>query len=287
MSTYAIGDIQGCHEAFVALLERMSFDRSSDRLWIVGDVVNRGPDSLAMLRHLARLDDAATVVLGNHDLHLLAVSAGVRAAGRNDTLDEIFDAADATALLDWLRHRPLAHRERIDGDGSLDDRLMVHAGLLPSWDADDAMARAAELEAVLRHDDWKSTLGRLFGSRPDRWDDALEGDDRLRVIVNTLTRLRFCTADDRIDFESKDAPGAASGAFPQPPRGFLPWFDVPGRASRDTCIVCGHWSTLGVVVRDDLIALDSGCVWGGCLTAVRLEDRARFQVRCPQVLRPG
>ncbi len=283
MATYAIGDIQGCHLPFDTLLDAIGFDRRVDRLWIVGDVVNRGPDSLGTLRALIALDDAATVVLGNHDLHLLAVSAGVRATGKRDTLDDILDAPDATALLDWLRHRPMAHRERIAGA----DLLMVHAGVLPGWTADDAMARAAELEHVLRANNWKTRLATLFGNRPHRWSDKLEGDDRLRVIVNTLTRLRFCSDDDRIDFESKDAPGVGTGAFPQPPAGFGAWFDSPARRSRDTCVVCGHWSTLGLLVRDDVIALDSGCVWGGALTAVRLEDRARFQVPCRAARHPG
>ncbi len=287
MSTYAIGDLQGCAQSFDALLDRMAFDGRTDRLWLVGDLVNRGPDSLGALRRVMALGDAATVVLGNHDLHLLAVSAGVRKRGRNDTLDAVLAAPDAAPLLDWLRHRPLAHRATVRGR----DVLMVHAGVLPMWSADDTMRHAVELETALRADTWRDTLAPLFGNQPDRWDDALVGDARLRVIVNALTRLRFCTDDGRIDFESKDAPAASTtastNAFSLPPAGFKPWFDIAGRESRNTLVVFGHWSTLGILVRDDMVALDSGCVWGGALTAIRLEDGSLFQVSCPPSQRPG
>ena len=280
MSTYAIGDLQGCAQSFDALLGRIAFDARNDRLWLVGDLVNRGPDSLGALRRVMALGDAATVVLGNHDLHLLAVSAGVRRRSRNDTLDEVFDAPDAKQLLDWLRHRPLAHRATVQNR----DILMVHAGVLPMWTIDDTMRYAAELECALRADAWRNTLGRLFGNQPDRWDDALIGDARLRAIVNALTRLRICSEDGRMDFESKDAPAgvpnAPTHAFPPPPPGFKPWFDVATRKTSGALVVFGHWSTLGVMVRDDVIALDSGCVWGGALTAIRLEDRSMFQVDC-------
>ena len=283
MSTYALGDLQGCAQSLDALLDRIAFDARADRLWLVGDLVNRGPDSLAALRRVRALGDAATVVLGNHDLHLLAVAANVRKRGRNDTLDEVLAAPDATALLDWLRHRPLAHRATVQDR----DILMVHAGVLPMWSVDDTMRHAAELEAALRADTWRDTLAHLFGNQPDRWDDTLTADERLRAIVNALTRLRFCCDDGRIDFESKDAPGGSMDAFPPSPAGFRPWFDIAGRKTREVLVVFGHWSTLGVLVRDDVIALDSGCVWGGALTAIRLEDRALFQVPCPQSQRPG
>ena len=301
MSTYAIGDLQGCASSFDALLDRIAFDPRIDRLWLVGDLVNRGPDSLGALRRVMAHGDAATVVLGNHDLHLLAVAAGVRRRGRNDTIADVLAAPDAMPLLDWLRHRPLAHRAAIADR----DVLMVHAGVLPMWSADDTMGHAAELEAALRADSWRDTLARVFGNQPDRWDEALTGDDRLRVIVNALTRLRFCSEDGRIDFDAKDAPAVAAqasvpdplpahasthasvNAFPPPPAGFQPWFDIAGRRTRDALTIFGHWSTLGVMVRDDVIALDSGCVWGGALTAIRLEDRALFQVPCPQSQRPG
>jgi bis(5'-nucleosyl)-tetraphosphatase (symmetrical) len=276
MSTYVVGDLQGCADSFEALLANFAFDPCADRVWLVGDLVNRGPDSLATLRRVIALGSAATVVLGNHDLHLLGVSAGVRKAGRGDTLAPVLAAPDAASLIDWLRHRPLAHRARIGAR----DVLMIHAGVLPAWSTDDTMRHAAELEAALRADDWRSTLGALFGNRPDRWDDALAGTDRLRAIVNALTRLRYCSNDGRIDFDAKDAPAAAGSNFPAPPEGYRAWFDIEGRRSRDTLVVFGHWSTLGLMVRDDVIALDSGCVWGGALTAVRLEDRMVFQVPC-------
>ena len=291
MSTYAIGDLQGCAASFDALLEHVRFDPSRDRVWLVGDLVNRGPDSLGALRRVAALGDLASVVLGNHDLHLLAVSAGVRKAGRGDTLADILDAPDAHQLLDWLRSRRLAHRASIAGA----DMLMVHAGVLPGWSADDTMARARELETALRGPAWRETLAALFGNEPDAWHDELTGADRLRVIVNALTRLRFCSADGRIDFKAKDAPALTGSSFPRPPEGFMPWFDVPARRTRDALVVVGHWSTLGLLMRVDdatgtargVIALDTGCVWGGALTAVRLEDRAVFQVPCPQAMSPG
>jgi len=286
MPTYAIGDLQGCAQSFDALLERIAFDARNDSLWLVGDLVNRGPDSLGALRRVMALGDAATVVLGNHDLHLLAVSAGVRKRGRNDTLDEVLAAPDATQLLDWLRHRPLAHRATIHDR----DVLVVHAGVLPIWTVADTMRHAGELETALRADAWRDTLAHLFGNQPDRWDDALAGDARLRAIVNALTRLRFCSDDGRMDFESKDAPAVAmtastdvvNSAFPPPPAEFKPWFDIADRETHDALVVFGHWSTLGFMVRSDVIALDSGCVWGGALTAIRLEDRAVFQVDCSQ-----
>lgn len=283
MPTYVVGDLQGCAQSFDALLETVAFDPRNDRVWLVGDLVNRGPDSLATLRRVIALGSAATVVLGNHDLHLLAVSAGVRKAGRSDTLDAVLAAPDATTLLDWLRRRPMAHRSRV----GMRDVLMVHAGVLPGWSADDTMRHAGELEVALRADDWKSTLATLFGNRPDRWDEALRGADRLRAIVNALTRLRYCTADGRIDFDAKDAPAAIGSNFPVPPEGYRAWFDIETRRSRDTLVVFGHWSTLGLMVRDDVVALDTGCVWGGALTAMRLEDRAVFEVPCPQSRRPG
>jgi bis(5'-nucleosyl)-tetraphosphatase (symmetrical) len=283
MSTYAIGDLQGCAASFDALLDRLAFDPAVDRVWLVGDLVNRGPDSLGALRRVMALGASASVVLGNHDLHLLAVSAGVRKKSRGDTIDDILAAPDADALLDWLRRQPLAHRATLhDAEGRSFDALMVHAGVLPGWSADDTMRHAAELSHALAADDWRTTLATLFGNTPDHWNDALVGADRLRVIVNALTRLRYCSNDGRMDFDAKDAPGVADT-----PAGYRPWFDCAPRASHGTLVVFGHWSTLGVMLRDDVIGLDSGCVWGGALTAVRLEDRARFQVPCPAARRPG
>ncbi len=291
MSTYAIGDLQGCAASYDALLERIAFDPRHDRIWLVGDLVNRGPDSLTALRRAMAMDASTVAVLGNHDLHLLAVSAGVRKSGKGDTIAPILAAPDADVLLDWLRHRPLAHRGTVRSAREAGERdvdvLMVHAGILPTWDADDTMRLAGEVEAALRRDDWRTTLAGLFGNRPARWSESLVDGDRLRAIVNGLTRLRYCSDDGRIDFDAKDAPAATGVAFPAPPAGYRPWFEIATRRTRDALVVFGHWSTLGLMVRDDVIALDSGCVWGGALTAVRLEDRAVFQVPCPQALRPG
>jgi len=272
MTTYAIGDIQGCHARAIDLIDKIQTRTPDARLVFVGDAVNRGPQSLAMLRLVRELGDRAEMVLGNHDLHLLAVSIGIRRPGRGDTLDDILSAPDCAELLDWLRHRPLALREG--------NCLMVHAGLLPQWTADQALSLAQEVEAALRGPHWQDFLRGMYGNEPARWDDSLRGADRLRCIVNALTRIRFCSADGTMDFHTKD--GAAEA-----PAGFMPWFDVPGRRSADVTVVAGHWSTLGLVVRPDFIALDTGCVWGGKLTAVCLEDREIVQVDCPQYQQPG
>lgn len=272
MLPYAIGDIQGCHASLLRLLDALPADAP---LWFTGDLVNRGPDSAAALRAVREMGTRARTVLGNHDIHLLAVAAGVRKPGRQDTLDALLHAPDAEELLTWLRHQPLA----IAGHGF----LMVHAGVLPHWTASQVLALAAEVEAQLRGPDWKGFLGRIFGPGGERWKDALEGTERHRVIVNALTRIRFCTADGVMDLKTKEGAGGA-------PAGHLPWFDVPGRQTRDTVLVTGHWSTLGLVLRDDLVALDTGCVWGGCLSAVRLHPdparRAVEQVKCPQMQDP-
>lgn len=272
MSTYAIGDIQGCHGRALALISKIRSRTPDARFVFVGDAVNRGPQSLAMLREVRALGDSASMVLGNHDLHLLAVSQGIRKPGRSDTLDDILGAPDCDALMDWLRWRPLAIREG--------DYLMVHAGLLPQWTAAQALELAGEVEAALRGPDWRTCLSGMFGNAPARWDDRLEGAERLRCIVNALTRIRYCTPDGVMDFAAKDGAGDA-------PDGFMPWFEVPGRRSRDVTVVCGHWSTLGLVMRPKFIALDTGCVWGGQLTAVCLDDREIVQVDCPQYQQPG
>ena len=272
MATYAIGDVQGCVGALHRLLEAFGFDRARDRLWFVGDLVNRGPDSLATLRLVKDLGDAAVTVLGNHDFHLLAVAAGHAKKHRSDTLDAVLDARDREELLAWLRLQPMLH---VHGEWA-----MVHAGLLPQWNIAQAQLLAREVETALRGESWRDFLATLYGDTPDSWSASLRGADRLRVVVNAMARMRFCTAEGRIEFHTK-------GETAKAPPGFFPWFDAPGRASRDHTIICGHWSTLGLKLRPDLLALDSGCVWGGSLSAVRLEDRALFQVPCEQCQAPG
>jgi len=276
MAVYLIGDVQGCDGALGRLLDELGFSASRDTAYVLGDLVNRGPQSLATVRRLMALGSSAHCLLGNHDLHLLAVSQGIRPAHRSDTVDDILQSTDRPALLDWLRQRPMA----LQAHGW----LMVHAGVLPQWDAAQTLALAGELEQVLRSADWADFLREMYGNTPDRWSNGLQGSDRLRVIVNALTRLRFCTADGVMEFKTKDSAGAA-------PEGFMPWFDVPGRRSASERIAFGHWSTLGAVDRPGLLALDTGCVWGGCLTAARLggggSSVERISVRCEQAAKPG
>ncbi len=272
MDLFAIGDLQGCAAQLDRLLERIDALSPGARLVFVGDLVNRGPESLRTLRLLASLGERVRTVLGNHDLHLLAAAHGVRAPSRSDTLDDILTAPDRDALLDWLRRQPLA----LMADG----HLVVHAGVLPQWSAAQVLALSAEVAARLQGDDWVDFLRTMYGNQPLRWDDALAGPDRLRCIVNALTRLRFCTADGTMELTTKEGPG-------RPPPGFMPWFDVPGRKTAGTPMVFGHWSTLGLIRRDDLVGLDSGCVWGGKLSAMRLRDRWLLQVDCPQHQAPG
>lgn len=279
MALYLIGDVQGCDGALQRLLDELAFSPSRDTLYLLGDLVNRGPDSAAVLRRLMGYGDAARCLLGNHDLHLLAIAHGVRPPHRSDTVHDVLQAGDRPALLDWLRRQPLALRETVAGE----EILMVHAGVLPGWDADKTMALAGELEAVLRGPDLPGFLHRMYGNEPVRWDDALGGDARLRVIVNALTRLRFCTAAGEMEFASKEG---AAGA----PPGYLPWFDVPGRRTAAVTVAFGHWSTLGWLHRPDVLALDTGCVWGGALSAVRLVGAGAhelIQVQCAAAQRPG
>jgi bis(5'-nucleosyl)-tetraphosphatase (symmetrical) len=270
MSIYAIGDIQGCFGALQALLDSLSFDPSRDRLWLVGDLVNRGPDALAVLRWVKGMGDRVITVLGNHDLHLLAVAEGFVPAHRNDTLQDVLQAPDRAELLHWLRHRRLLHAE--------DGFVLVHAGLLPQWSPQQAQILAREVEDALRGADYRHFMGHMYGNRPNHWEDGHSGMERLRVITNAMTRLRFCTARGEMEFAHKGDPE-------HPPAGFMPWFSVPARASREATVIFGHWSALGLKMRDDLLALDSGCLWGGQLSAVRLEDRRLFQVSCQG--RPG
>ncbi len=267
MATYAIGDLQGCYVPLQRLLEKIQFDPSADRLWFVGDIVNRGPDSLRTFRFVKSLGSNAVVVLGNHDLHLLTVAAGFVKAHRSDTLSEILNAPDRDELLTWLRHRPLLHRER--------GFTMVHAGLLPSWSVEQANSLAQEVESALRGPNHREFLAHMYGNSPDRWNDELRGWDRLRVITNSITRLRICTDDGQMEFSHK-------GELADIPKGYMPWYQAPGRKSANATIICGHWSALGLKLESNLLALDTGCLWGRCLSAVRLEDRTLFQVTCSE-----
>jgi bis(5'-nucleosyl)-tetraphosphatase (symmetrical) len=271
MSHYVVGDIQGCYAEFAQLLDMLAFDPACDRMWLVGDLVNRGPDSLAVLRHVKSLGPAVTTVLGNHDLHLLIVAAGHRAAHARDTLSAILEAPDREELLDWLRRRPLVVRE-----GGL---LLVHAGLLPSWTPAAAVALSREVETVLASPGYDAFLACLYGDEPARWDNGLAGPDRLRVIVNTCTRLRFCSADDAMEFQEKRGPEHA-------PAGFAPWFAHPERKSAAVTVLCGHWSTLDLMFAPNVLMLDSGCLWGGTLSAVRLDDGRLFQVPSRSAITP-
>jgi bis(5'-nucleosyl)-tetraphosphatase (symmetrical) len=263
MALYAIGDIQGCHAELCQLLDLIEFSPRADRLWLVGDLVNRGPESLAVLREVMRLGDAATTVLGNHDLHLLTVAAGHRAAHRSDTLGDILDAPDRDQVLHWLARQPLVVVE--------DELVMVHAGLLPSWTAATALMLSREVQAMLASERASEFLGVLYGDEPRQWSDELSGYDRLRVAVNACTRLRYCTADDTMEFREKRGPAYT-------PAGYLPWFAHPTRRSAHLTVVCGHWSTLDLMLTPNVLMLDSGCLWGGTLTAVRLPDRRVYQV---------
>ncbi|KNZ31945.1 MAG: biotin transporter BioY [Methylibium sp. NZG] len=271
---YLIGDVQGCCDALDRLLAEIGFSPSRDRIHVLGDLVNRGPQSLATLRRLRALGDAAVCLLGNHDLHLLAVAHGGRKAHRNDTLGDILQAPDRDAWIDWLRHRPLAC--------SAHGWLMVHAGVLPQWDVATTLALANEVESALRGPGVGEFLSVMYGDEPQAWQPSVAGAQRLRLIINVLTRIRFCTADGTLDLVSKEGAGAA-------PAGHFAWFDVPGRRTAGTPIAFGHWSTLGLVNRPDLLALDTGCVWGGRLTAVRLDGDRRevIQVACEQAQAPG
>jgi bis(5'-nucleosyl)-tetraphosphatase (symmetrical) len=296
----AIGDLQGCCDAFRRLLATVDAGsvpaaRSAPAvpgaaaipapapLWLAGDLINRGPDSLQTLRDVISLGARARPVLGNHDLHLLAVAAGAQKERRGDTLGAILRSPDANDLIDWVRSRPLAHFEN--------GMLMVHAGLLPEWDVSKTLELAAELEARLRRPDWKTLFTDLAAAgsgpgsgsgprvRPDRWRDDLTGPDRSRVVLDALTRLRFCSADGQMEFATKGGPASA-------PPGFMPWFDVPGRRTADTTVIFGHWAAMGLMLRPNLIALDSGCVWGNKLSAVLLHpdptQRTLTQVDCPK-----
>jgi bis(5'-nucleosyl)-tetraphosphatase (symmetrical) len=272
MSVFAIGDAQGCHQQILSLMQKIRAAAPQARFLFVGDLVNRGPRSLQTLRYIHGLGESAKVVLGNHDLHLLAVAHGIRKPHKSDTLNDILSAPDKDQLLDWLRRQPLALLDC--------GHLVVHAGVVPQWTVQQTLSLAQEVSDVLSGPDWLSFLREMYGNTPDRWDDALQGVDRLRCVVNTLTRIRFCNADGTMDFVSKEGQLGT-------PSGYMPWFDVPGRKTAATPVVFGHWSTLGLTIRDNLIGLDTGCVWGGKLTAVCLDDHSVIQVDCPQHQKPG
>jgi bis(5'-nucleosyl)-tetraphosphatase (symmetrical) len=271
---HLVGDLQGCADALERMLAEIGFSPSRDRIVVLGDLVNRGPSSLAVLRRLQGLGHAATCLLGNHDLHLLAVASGTRELQAGDTFGDVLTAPDAAAQIDWLRAQALAHVEA--------GWLCVHAGVVPQWTAADTLAHAAEVQSLLRGPDLADFTAAMYGSRPARWTPTLQGDERLRFIVNALTRIRFCSDDGTLDLKTKEGAGAA-------PAGFRPWFDIPDRLTRDQPIAFGHWSTLGLINRPDLLATDTGCVWGGALTAVRVDGGRRevVQIPCPQAQRPG
>jgi bis(5'-nucleosyl)-tetraphosphatase (symmetrical) len=272
VTRYAIGDVQGCDEELRALLQRLRFSADRDRLWFVGDLVNRGPGSLATVRLVRSLGDNAVVVLGNHDLHLLAVAYGAHRRRKSDTLDEVLAAPDRDGLLEWLAARPLAHAEG--------DDLMVHAGVVPQWTPAQTLSLAAEVSAALRRDP-RRLFEHMYGNEPDRWDETLGGMDRLRFVINVLTRLRVCTADGRIDVSIKGEP-------PPPPSPLRPWFVFEQRATRAARVIFGHWSALGLVQRPGILGLDTGCVWGGSLTAQDLDsDRPPVSLPCGPYLSIG
>ncbi len=279
MAVYEIGDVQGCYDDLMGLLEEIRFDSTKDRLWFTGDLVNRGPDSLRVLRFVRDLGDAAITVLGNHDLHMLALAEKLAPYHRSDTLDEIFNAPDREELLAWMRHQPLLYH-----DESL--RLtMVHAGLPPQWDLAQAQRCAAEVEAVLQSDIYRDYFAHMYGNEPDVWDEGLQGWDRLRFITNCFTRLRFCNANGQLCLKSKGEPGTQ-------PEGYMPWFEVPERNSKDLPVVFGHWSTLGLYRDNNVISLDTGCLWGGLLTAMRLDGSPAehwniYSFDCPGHKRAG
>jgi bis(5'-nucleosyl)-tetraphosphatase (symmetrical) len=243
------------------LLGKARFRKDADKLWFVGDLVNRGPKSAAALRFVRDLGERAVTVLGNHDLHLITQYEGIERKRKDDTFADVLEANDAKELVDWLRARPMTH---VEGGFA-----MVHAGLLPQWSVRKAARLGKEVERALAARDYRMFLENLYGSTPDRWNDSLTGWDRLRAIVNAMTRMRFCSAEGQMEFHSKGS---------RPPAGFRPWFEL--RPKERTTLVCGHWSALGLKTEDRLALLDSGCVWGGALTAMRLEDRELFQVRC-------
>ena len=274
MATFAIGDLQGCFRELERLLAHVGFSRTRDRLWFVGDLVNRGPESLEVLRFVRDLGERATVVLGNHDLHLVMQSAGYGKSSAEDTLDAVLQAPDCADLIAWLRQQPLFHREG--------EYAMVHAGLLPQWDIAQAVSLSDEVQEALTASGYRTFLENMWGSEPNSWHDCLTGWDRLRVVVNAMTRMRFCSHDGIMEFRASGAKGPPDRG----PAGYMPWYRVPGRRSASHSLIFGHWSALGFMQEKNLLALDSGCLWGGSLTAVRLEDQRVFQLPCTRQVQP-
>lgn len=272
--TWVIGDVQGCCSALDQLLEHpvIAGDQEA-RFWFAGDIVNRGPRSLDTVRRIMAMGNRAVTVLGNHDLNLLAVAAGVRKPGRSDTIADILGAPDADDVINWLRHRPMAHYEH--------NHLLVHAGVLAPWTLKQTLGLAKEVEQALQSKHWRQHLEKMYGNEPDRWRDDLGPNKRLRIVINALTRLRMCDEKGRMDLSYKNAPGSEA------PEHLMPWFDVPNRATQNTPVVFGHWSTLGLMLRPNAICLDTGCVWGGKLTALRLGDRKLVQIDCIGHQTPG
>ncbi len=270
MATYAIGDIQGCYHAFTALLARLKFNPKYDKLWLVGDLVNRGSGTLEVLRWCYQHQNSIKIVLGNHDLHALVVAHGFKKATKSDTLQALLDAPDCEALLTWLRHQPLMFA---DENHIGESYIMVHAGLLPQWSIAAALSYASEVECALQADSYLDFLANMYGNFPSQWQADLTAYDRLRVITNAMTRMRICTEEGEMEFTFK-------GELQDIPSGYFPWFDVPNRQSQTSQIICGHWSALGLRQRNNIYALDTGCLWGGQLTALCLETQAITQVNC-------
>ncbi|MCF7964384.1 MAG: symmetrical bis(5'-nucleosyl)-tetraphosphatase [Methylobacter tundripaludum] len=272
MSIYAIGDIQGCFDELLRLLDAISFNEQSDQLWFAGDLVNRGPKSLETLRFVKSLGDAAITVLGNHDLHLLAASCAPKIANKKDSLLPILEAPDRDELIDWLRHRPLFHFN--------DDFCMVHAGLPPQWDFKKTQKMASLVEQVLQGPDYQAFLKQMYGNKPNLWSSSLKGVARLRFIVNCFTRMRYCDVNGRLDF-------IHSGPVGSQPKGLVPWFEAPKRKNTDMRIIFGHWSSLGYYEGSNCYAIDTGCLWGGQLTALKLGEQVqRFSIDCPEAKKP-
>ena len=275
MATYAIGDLQGCYDSLLRLLDKLNFDNTKDKLWLAGDLVNRGPDSLSTLRFIKSLGDKAVTVLGNHDLHLLAIAAEHKST-RDSGLKDILNASDSEELLNWLRRQPLLHH-----DTKL-NFTMVHAGIYPGWSLTEAKKYANELENILRGDNYLEFILNMYGNLPDRWSEELNGWERLRFICNSFTRMRYCEADGALNFKSHGAPGIH-------PENTLPWFDFPQRKAAKERILFGHWSTLGEIKKENTFALDTGCVWGGELTALRLDSTSPeyISITCPGDANPA